>query len=473
MRWCGPRRRGRDRELFDRPASARFGRLRSVLAAVAVVATLASACAGASTTAPAGAPGTSPPSPSASPPAIPATVDELRAVITEIASADAATAEQRVDTLWTALTDAGRVPLVLGDDVVFLYRGEASAVHWHGSFNGWSEPGVAGTRVGATDLWLALVTLPARSRIEYQVLRDGEGLADPANPSTSYSGLAGVTSALAMPGFEVTDVSRDRGDAPAGRLEAGRAIASVHLGYPVEYWVYTPAGYEGLDGLPVLYLLDGNDFVDERMGDLPAILDAMISSGRVRPLVAVFVDEREPGNPTRNRREDGFLARPVEHARFIAEELVPAVDAAYRTDPDPDARAIAGVSYGGVAATFITVSHPEVFHGLAALSPSLWVIDTPQYLADERNQAGARLMQEPLASVTGCGEDGPPCVPVRIFLSAGLPDWDVGDLSALAGALDAKGYDLEFLEPREGHTWDQWRGLADEMLTFLVPAAGS
>jgi enterochelin esterase-like enzyme len=234
-----------------------------------------------------------------------------------------------------------------------------------------------------------------------------------------------------------------------GTLTGGLSIASRHLGYTIDYWVYTPAGYDELERLPVLYVLDGNDFVDERMGALPRVLDNLIASGRIRPVLVVFTDARGPGDPQHNRREDEFLAHPVEHAAFIATELVPAVDRAYRTDPDPNARAIAGVSYGGLAATFIAASHPDVFHGLAAFSPSLWVVD----------------------AVATCGSDaGSGCVPIRIFLGAGIPDWDVGDLSGLVRILEEQGYAVEFHQVREGHTWDQWRGLADEMLTCFYGA---
>jgi enterochelin esterase-like enzyme len=185
-------------------------------------------------------------------------------------------------------------------------------------------------------------------------------------------------------------------------------------------------------------------------------------------VLVVFTDAREPGNPQHNRREDEFLAHPVEHAAFVADELVPAIDGAYRTDADPDARAIAGVSYGGLAATFIAASHPDVFHGLAAFSPSLWVVDSPQYLTDEQQIAGSRRMKPALDAVATCGSDaGSACVPIRIFLSAGIPDWDVGDLSSLVRILERQGYGIEFHQAREGHTWDQWRGLADEMLTYL------
>src|SRR3989304_6068113 len=155
----------------------------------------------------------------------------------------------------------------------------------------------------------------------------------------------------------------------------------------------------------MLYVLDGNDFVDERMDALPNILDNLIASGRMKPVLAVFADAREPGNPQHNRREDEFLVHPVEHAQFIADELVPAIDRAYRTDPRPDARVIVGVRYGGLSATFIAVSQTNVFHNLAAFSPSLWVLDSPQHLADPQQVAGSRVMLPPMQAATECGGD--------------------------------------------------------------------
>ena len=396
-------------------------------------------------------------------------LDDLRTILREIGAASPAAGRERVDRLWEELAQDGRVPLVLGNDVVFLYRGEADKIHWRGSFNGWSEPGLAGSRVGSTDLWVAWTTLPPESRIEYKIVRDGtDWLVDPVNPRTAYSGLTGNNNVVALPGFRVTDESAKRADVAPGTLDADHSIVSRHLQDTVHYWVYTPAGYETLERLPVLYMLDGNDFVDERMGALPTILDNLIADGRIEPLIAVFVDAREPGNPQNNRREDEFLANPMEHARFIAEELVPAIDGAYRTAPDPDARAIAGVSYGGIAATYVAASQPTTFHNVAAFSPSLWVLDSPEYLADPQHVAGSRLMQPVIGSAIECGgEAGPACLPLRVFLSAGLPEWDVGDLGSLAKVLEGLGYPIDYQQVREGHTWDQWRGLSDEMLVFL------
>jgi enterochelin esterase-like enzyme len=466
-----------------RPAgpAVKCRRAAAALAVLLALAMLAGACGAPSASPPPAAPGTLPPPAPASMGATSSpsagiavadlgTLADLRDALGAIAAADPGAAQTQVDGLWTSLVDEERVPLVLGStDVVFLYRGAADTIEWRGSFNNWSDPGLAGTRVGSTDLWIAQATLPARSRIEYKIVRDGtDWLVDPGNPRTAYSGLTGVNNTVALPGFTVTDESAVRSGTPAGRLDAGLSITSRELGYEVAYWVYTPAGSGTASPLPVLYVLDGNDFVDERMGALPAVLDNLISAGRIAPVMAVFIDAREPGNPDRNRRADEFLARPVEHAGFIVDELVPAIDRAYATRHDPAGRVIAGVSYGGVSATDIAFAHPDVFGNLAAFSPSLWAIDSPEYLADAAQAAGARLIGERLAKVTTCGSDGPVCPPMRIFLSAGIPDWDVGDLSSLARILDRQGYDIDYEATREGHTWDQWRGLSDEMLAYLV-----
>ncbi len=236
------------------------------------------------------------------------TLQDLRAILREIGTAPPMAAQARADELWQTLVSQQRAPLILGERVVFFYKGEAAQVNWRGSFNNWGEPGLAGVRIGQTDLWVGLHELPAASRAEYNIVLNGEDwIADPANPHTAFSGLTGENSVVTMPGFTVTDESQRRSDVTPGLLTGGLSIASEYLGYTVNYWVYTPAGYENLKQLPALYLLDGNDFVDERMGALTNVLDNLIADGRIQPVLAVFVDAREPGNPQRNRREDEML----------------------------------------------------------------------------------------------------------------------------------------------------------------------
>jgi enterochelin esterase family protein len=73
-------------------------------------------------------------------------------------------------------------------------------------------------------------------------------------------------------------------------------------------------------------------------------------------------------------------------------------------------------------------------------------------------------------TVTECGpETNFPCprLPLKIFLSSGIPSWDVGDISGTLSDLHRTSYPVEFHQVQEGHTWDNWRGLSDEMLIYF------
>lgn len=395
------------------------------------------------------------------------TFEDARAIFKEIRNAPADEAQKRADELWQMLVDNKRVPLVLRTQVIFLYKGDAQQVSWSGSF----YPSLEGVRVGQTDLWIAYLEFPPASRAEYKISLNGkDSIVDPVNSNTSFSGITGVNSVLTLPGFTVTDESKKRDDIQHGTLTGNLSIESKALGYTVNYWVYTPVGYEGLNHLPVMYVLDGNDFIDERMGVLPNILDNMIADGRIEPLIAVFLDAREPGNPQNNRREQECLAHPIEYTQFIADELVPIIDRNYRTNPHPDARLIIGVSYTGLGASFIAVSRSDVFHNLAAFSPVYVVLSNPGYFADPQKAEGVQKMVPALNAASECGPaTGFPCprFPLKIFYSMGLPGWDVNDLSLTVAVLRHQGYPVEFHQVQEGHAWDHWRGISDEMLTYF------
>ncbi|MGE5462241.1 MAG: hypothetical protein ACM3PS_02745 [Syntrophothermus sp.] len=78
-------------------------------------------------------------------------------------------------------------------------------------------------------------------------------------------------------------------------------------------------------------------------------------------------------------------------------------------------------------------------------------------------------MQAATNLVSECGgETGFPCprLPLNTFQTSGLPDWEIGDLSGPIITLEKKGYPVEYHQVREGHTWENWRSLSDEMLIY-------
>ncbi|MBN1579442.1 MAG: hypothetical protein JXA89_01975 [Anaerolineae bacterium] len=355
---------------------------------------------------------------------------------------DAASSGKRrqANAFWTALVDNEQVPFILGDRVAFLYRGKAKSVNWVGDFTEWQAgPALQGRRVGQSDLWVTYETFPTDARLEYRiVVNDREGIPDPANPLQQWGGF-GPNSVVAMPDYVFPQEPTPHDNVPSGNLRSPIEIDSLHLGYKIQYSVYTPVGYETLVDLPAIYVTDAHEYTDSRMGSMPTILDNLIADGTIEPVIAIFVDPRDPQTGT-NRRQDEFLGNPS-YAAFIAQELVPSIDRTYKTDSSPDRRAILGVSYGGVNAAYCGLTHPGVFHLVAMQSPAF--VDDTIY---EGYQSTKRL-------------------PLKIFVSTGYP-WDF-DARTIKGVLEAKGYDLLYLEVPEGHSWGQWRGQIDDLLVYF------
>lgn len=43
----------------------------------------------------------------------------------------------------------------------------------------------------------------------------------------------------------------------------------------------------------------------------------------------------------------------------------------------------------------------------------------------------------------------------------------MGDFRSLVADMQGQSYPIVFYSVREGHTWDNWRSLSDEMLTYF------
>ena len=140
------------------------------------------------------------------------------------------------------------------------------------------------------------------------------------------------------------------------------------------YLVFLPKSYATSPArrYPVIYYLHGG-FGYSRDGSI-AILPfaAAMATGKM-PEAIVVVPQALPSGWYCNSK-DG--ARPVEDV--IVKNLVPHIDATYRTIARPQARALEGMSMGGYGALHLGFKYPEVFGVISAVAPA--VRDT---LADE------------------------------------------------------------------------------------------
>jgi enterochelin esterase family protein len=350
----------------------------------------------------------------------------------------------QVDAAWQQVASLGQMPLVFGDTAVFLWRGKATSVEWVGDFTTWraGEP-LAGKRV-AGDVWLATAEFPPDARFDYKVRVDGRERLDPLNPLKQL-GVYGYNSVVTMPQYFPSPWTEARPHAAKGKLSEPFVINSKKLGYARRFTVYTPPGVEKLRDLPVLYVTDGHEFSHAEMGSLPTILDNLLAEGRIRPLIAVFVDPRDVATGE-NKRGPELLTNP-RFQWFLTEELIPWIDARYPTRPLPEARAIAGMSLGGLHATYTAMRQPNYFGLIGVLSP--YYLAKPAVLAEVEKA---------------------PRQPVKLFVSQGAYDYDVDNTRRLRDVLKAKGYPFKYMEANDGHSWGNWRNMLDDMVLFFFAA---
>ncbi|MGH7475435.1 MAG: alpha/beta hydrolase [Longimicrobiales bacterium] len=155
-------------------------------------------------------------------------------------------------------------------------------------------------------------------------------------------------------------------EVPAPSLEHNRVGTPAVQGAAI----YLPPGYGAAAGgrYPTIYMLHGifDDYgVWLEYFDVPALLDRLIASRTIPPVIVVM--------PNGGNRYGGGFYRdsPVtgDWSGFVTNDLVTFVDAGFRTIPRAGGRAIIGHSMGGYGAIHLAMERPGVFAVAYAMSP--------------------------------------------------------------------------------------------------------
>ena len=233
-------------------------------------------------------------------------------------------------------------------------------------------------------------------------------------------------------------------ESPVQGIQRGKveetSIRSSLLKADKKLWVYTPAGFtKTLRRYPLLVLFDG----DRNVMWVPKILDILIAQKKIPPMIAVMTDQSVPAV----RRAE--LPCNPQFADFLAKELVPWSRLHYGAATQPERTVVAGSSYGGLAAIFAGLKHPEVFGNVIALSGSFW-------WKPEGETRGGWLIRQVEAS---------PKLPIRFYLEVGLMEsysMQIEDNRLMAQTLTGKGYPVHYSEYDGGHSFLNWsQGMAD------------
>ncbi|MDL5050852.1 alpha/beta hydrolase-fold protein [Oscillatoria amoena NRMC-F 0135] len=355
----------------------------------------------------------------------------------------------RLNALWNSLITGNNVPLTDHDSVLFLYRGAGTQVAWRGDFNSWgynAGNSFTGIHIPGTDLWMTKAAFPADARLDYKILiNNTEWIIDPINPHQQWSGVGGGSpnSELRMPNWKPDPVSQLAPAIPQGKVERDILFNSKILNYQITYSIYYPSNYKQGNAYGVAYFTDGYEYLHERMGNLQVILDNLIAKQKIKPIIAVLVDHREPVNRSNNRRMQE-LALNEKYLSFFADELVQQVESRLQLAVTRNDRAIVGTSMGGLTAAYFAFARPGVFSMAGIQSPAFWF--------------------KP-AIYTFCDQAVNP--PVRIFLTTGTINDAREGSQKMKSILEKNTCTYQYTETNQGHSWGNWRDTVDDILVYF------
>lgn len=304
----------------------------------------------------------------------------------------------------------------------------------------------AGSPVGlamsreATGLWSVTTAKPVPAdtyRFNFRV--DGVRVPDPQGTTWSQERV-GINSTFEVKG-PAGDFQTYRADVPHGTVSMVD-YWSKSLGIKRRAHVYTPPGYmNGTDRYPVLYLVHGAGDSDDSwtsVGHAHYILDNLIAAGKAKPMIVVMPFGHTPDRP------GGDMLDNDDFGNDLLKDLMPHIEASFRTLNAPDQRAMAGLSMGGAHTIRNGLTHPELFHYVGIFSMGLGMNNDAAQVTRYEQQNDAALKR-------GATELK------LVYYAMGKDDFLYGTVAPTRAMLDKYKIAHVYNESEGGHTWINWR----------------
>lgn len=254
------------------------------------------------------------------------------------------------------------------------------------------------------------------------------------------------------------------------------AVPSPTLGQSILCAVTLPDSYdlEPERRFPLLLLLHGTDGTHHDWLDWGGLEEGNAASDAAAGTPFIVVTP-SAGNSWYVDNPDGEGAWET----ALVADLVPAIEARYRTVQDRAGRAIAGLSMGGYGAVHLALRHPELFAAVASLSGALYAPDDAVNEGDIADFHGAfgdpfdvdRFARESI--YTDLAALPASTVLPHFYLSSGSNDQYGLDLAALRLYGELKRRDAPVtLTVRAGydHGWQFWHDDLRAVLDFAGEA---
>ena len=184
-------------------------------------------------------------------------------------------------------------------------------------------------------------------------------------------------------GIEIPEGDQGNYYRPQQGVPQGQVRSLYYFAKSTNEWrhamVYTPADYEkGKKKYPVLYLQHGmgeDETGWSKQGHMQHIMDNLIAKGDAVPMIVVMEsgDIKAPFKGGDNRQ--GFSTYGNSFYEVMMNDLIPTIDAKFRTLTDRDHRAMAGLSWGGHQTFDVVLNHLDKFAWMGTFSGAIFGLD--------------------------------------------------------------------------------------------------
>lgn len=303
------------------------------------------------------------------------------------------------------------------------------------------------TRLGTGALYVGATTLPDGAALQWAYQVDGERLG--ANRRLEV--YAVHRDSIAQPGV------------PTGTLTQPPVWKStIFPGTERDWWVYVPTQYKPEQPACVLVFQDGGG----AKNFVPTVLDNLIAKGEIPVTVGIFInpgvfpDKTLPDGKKRSNRSFEYDTLSGQYARFLLEEILPEVEKTIKLRHDPQSRAIAGASSGGICAWTVAWERPDQFGKVIS------------WIGSFTNIASGATAREGGHNYPALIRKLPP-KPIRVFLQDGANDLDNIHGSwwlanqQMAKSLAYASYDYRFVGGNGFHSNQHGRAILPDTLRWL------
>jgi S-formylglutathione hydrolase FrmB len=238
-------------------------------------------------------------------------------------------------------------------------------------------------------------------------------------------------------------------------------IYSICMKKEIKCVIIKPDSYKtGRVHFPTVYLLHG--YGDHYYAWIKRVPEITRYSDRMQMIIVC------PDGGFSSWYFDSPVDSTYKYETYVSREVVTFIDAHYRTLPNRENRAIAGLSMGGHGALYLALKHPDVFGAAGSMSggvdlrpfPTQW--DIAKRIGDKETH---KSNWETMSVVNMVGPY--PAKPVAMIIDCGTEDFFYEVNKQLHQKLLGLKIPHDFIERPGVHNWDYWENAVEYQLLFF------